>query len=83
MGPAQLPDTGFLDDWAARLRQTADRPVVGIMLRGSHARRAATEHSDVDVDVLVVADEGRAATGAGTRRSRPAAARRTPPGGRT
>ncbi|SCL15903.1 phosphoribosyl-AMP cyclohydrolase [Micromonospora nigra] len=27
--------------------------MVGILLRGSHARRAATAHSDVDVDVLV------------------------------
>lgn len=80
MGPAQLPDTAFLDDWAARLRQAADRPVVGIMLRGSHARRAATEHSDVDVDVLVVADDGRTAgTGtrqAASRRGTPYAARR-------
>ncbi|NED57113.1 phosphoribosyl-AMP cyclohydrolase, partial [Micromonospora aurantiaca] len=80
MGPAQLPDTAFLDDWAARLRQAADRPVVGIMLRGSHARRAATEHSDVDVDVLVAADDGRPA-GAGarqatSRRGTPYAARR-------
>ncbi|KAB1908869.1 phosphoribosyl-AMP cyclohydrolase, partial [Micromonospora sp. AMSO31t] len=59
MGPAPLPEIGFLDDWAARLRQAADRPAVGIMLRGSHARRAATEHSDVDVDVLVAADDER------------------------
>ncbi|SBT48076.1 phosphoribosyl-AMP cyclohydrolase [Micromonospora narathiwatensis] len=57
MGPAALPETGFLDEWAVRLRQAADRPVVGIMLRGSHARRAATEHSDVDVDVLVANEE--------------------------
>ncbi|GAA4576668.1 hypothetical protein GCM10023176_48620 [Micromonospora coerulea] len=56
MGPAPLPETGFLDDWAARLRQGADPPVVGIMLRGSHARRGATEHSDVDLDVLVDVD---------------------------
>ena len=27
--------------------------MVGILLRGSHARRAATAHSDVDLDVLV------------------------------
>lgn len=47
------PSTGFLDDWAARLRRAADRPVVGILLRGSHARRAATAQSDVDLDVLV------------------------------
>ncbi|SBV30583.1 phosphoribosyl-AMP cyclohydrolase [Micromonospora krabiensis] len=53
MDHVPLPDAGFLDDWAARLRQFADRPVVGIMLRGSHARRAATPHSDVDLDVLV------------------------------
>lgn len=53
MSHAPLPDAGFLDDWAARLREFADRPVVGIMLRGSHARRAATAHSDVDLDVLV------------------------------
>ena len=53
MDHAQSPDSGFFDDWAARLRATTDRPVVGILLRGSHARRAATAHSDVDVDVLV------------------------------
>ncbi|MBQ0994179.1 phosphoribosyl-AMP cyclohydrolase [Micromonospora sp. H61] len=53
MGHAPLPDSGFLEDWAARLRQAAERPVVGILLRGSHARRAATAHSDVDLDVLV------------------------------
>lgn len=50
---APLPYAGFLDDWAARLRKFGERPVVGIMLRGSHARQAATEHSDVDLDVLV------------------------------
>ncbi len=53
VGHAPLPDSGFLEDWAARLRQAAERPVVGILLRGSHARRAATAHSDVDLDVLV------------------------------
>ncbi len=53
MGHPPLPDSGFLEDWAARLRQAAERPVVGILLRGSHARRAATAHSDVDLDVLV------------------------------
>ncbi|RZT80038.1 phosphoribosyl-AMP cyclohydrolase [Micromonospora violae] len=53
MGHAPLPDSGFFEDWAARLRQAAERPVVGILLRGSHARRAATAHSDVDLDVLV------------------------------
>ncbi|MBQ0903314.1 phosphoribosyl-AMP cyclohydrolase [Micromonospora sp. U21] len=53
MGHAPLPDSGFLEDWAARLRQAAERPVVGILLRGSHARQAATTHSDVDLDVLV------------------------------
>lgn len=53
MDHAPLPDSGFLEDWAARLRQAAERPVVGILLRGSHARRAATAHSDVDLDVLV------------------------------
>ncbi|BCJ61208.1 hypothetical protein Jiend_46300 [Micromonospora endophytica] len=53
MDHAQSPDSGFFDDWAARLRASTDRPVVGILLRGSHARRAATAHSDVDVDVLV------------------------------
>lgn len=53
MGHAASPETGFLDDWAARLRHGAERPVVGILLRGSHARRAATAHSDVDLDVLV------------------------------
>lgn len=35
------------------MRQAAERPVVGILLRGSHARRDATAHSDVDLDVLV------------------------------
>jgi phosphoribosyl-AMP cyclohydrolase len=65
----ELPE--FLDDWAARLRQAADRPVVGIMLRGSHARRAATEHSDVDVDVLLAADDERPG-GAGERPAAPA-----------
>jgi phosphoribosyl-AMP cyclohydrolase len=58
-----LPESGFFEDWAVRLRQAADRPVVGIMLRGSHARRAATEHSDVDLDVLV--DDRPAAPGSG------------------
>jgi phosphoribosyl-AMP cyclohydrolase len=53
VGHAPLPDSGFLDDWATRLRQAGDREVVGILLRGSHARRAATAHSDVDLDVLV------------------------------
>lgn len=53
MGHAPLPNSGFLEDWAARLRQAAERPVVGILLRGSHARRTATAHSDVDLDVLV------------------------------
>ncbi|NGM15281.1 phosphoribosyl-AMP cyclohydrolase [Verrucosispora sp. CWR15] len=53
MDHAPSPDSGFFDDWAARLRASADRPVVGILLRGSHARRAATAHSDVDVDVLL------------------------------
>lgn len=53
MGHAPLPHSGFLEDWAARLRDAAERPVVGILLRGSHARRAATAHSDVDLDVLV------------------------------
>ncbi|QOC91115.1 phosphoribosyl-AMP cyclohydrolase [Micromonospora craniellae] len=53
MDHAPSPDSGFFDGWAARLRATADRPVVGILLRGSHARRAATPYSDVDVDVLV------------------------------
>ncbi|MCM0678472.1 phosphoribosyl-AMP cyclohydrolase, partial [Micromonospora phytophila] len=53
MGHAPSPDEGFLDDWTARLRAGAERPVVGIMLRGSHARRAATAHSDVDLDLLL------------------------------
>ncbi|GAB3862306.1 hypothetical protein GCM10029963_68260 [Micromonospora andamanensis] len=53
MDHAPSPDSGFFDDWAARLRERADRPVVGILLRGSHARRAATAHSDVDLDVLL------------------------------
>ncbi|GIJ77731.1 phosphoribosyl-AMP cyclohydrolase [Micromonospora phaseoli] len=53
MDHAPSPDSGFFEAWAARLRATADRPVVGILLRGSHARQAATAHSDVDVDVLV------------------------------
>ncbi|SCG47924.1 phosphoribosyl-AMP cyclohydrolase [Micromonospora humi] len=76
MGPASLPESGFLDDWAARLRQAADRPVVGIMLRGSHARRAATEHSDVDVDVLVAADDDRSGSSTRPRPADPFAARR-------
>lgn len=53
MGHAASPDERFLGEWAARLRAGAEQPVVGIMLRGSHARRAATAHSDVDVDVLL------------------------------
>ncbi|MBQ1073052.1 phosphoribosyl-AMP cyclohydrolase [Micromonospora sp. C31] len=53
MGHAVSPDEGFLGEWATRLRAGAEQPVVGIMLRGSHARRAATAHSDVDVDVLL------------------------------
>ncbi|SCG37375.1 phosphoribosyl-AMP cyclohydrolase [Micromonospora halophytica] len=53
MDHAPLPKGGFLDDWATRLREAAERPVVGILLRGSHARRGATVHSDVDLDVLV------------------------------
>ncbi len=53
MDHAPSSDSRFFDDWTARLRASADRPVVGILLRGSHARRAATAHSDVDVDVLV------------------------------
>ena len=57
MAPAPLPESGFLNEWAARLRRTADRPVVGIVLRGSHARGSATAHSDVDLDVLVTEDD--------------------------
>ncbi len=77
VGPAPLPDIGFLDEWAARLRQGADRPVVGIMLRGSHARRAATEHSDVDVDVLVT-DEERPGSPAPGASAAPAISSRAP-----
>jgi Phosphoribosyl-AMP cyclohydrolase len=44
---------GFLDDWTDRLRRLPGPPVVGILLRGSHARGAATPYSDVDIDVLV------------------------------
>lgn len=47
-----LLQSGFIDDWATRLRGTR-RAVVGILLRGSHARGAATAFSDVDLDVLV------------------------------
>jgi phosphoribosyl-AMP cyclohydrolase len=48
-----LPEAAFLADWTDRLRASAEHPVVGILLRGSHARRAATAYSDVDLDVLV------------------------------
>ncbi len=64
MGHAASRDGGFLDDWVARLRRAAERPVVGILLRGSHARRAATAHSDVDLDVLVSAEPPAPSTGA-------------------
>ncbi|NBE83711.1 phosphoribosyl-AMP cyclohydrolase [Micromonospora sp. NEAU-HG-1] len=74
MGHAASPEGGFLDDWAARLRQAAERPVVGILLRGSHARRAATTHSDVDLDVLVT--DGRPSRSAGPPINAPYAARR-------
>ncbi|TDC78559.1 phosphoribosyl-AMP cyclohydrolase, partial [Micromonospora sp. KC606] len=53
MDHGPLPESAFLHDWTTRLRAAAERPVVGILLRGSHARRAATAHSDVDLDVLV------------------------------
>lgn len=74
MGHAASPESGFLDDWVARLRQAAERPVVGILLRGSHARRAATAHSDVDIDVLVT--DGRPPRPAGPPINAPYAARR-------
>lgn len=44
---------GFLDDWVDRLRTISGPPTVALFLRGSHARGAATEFSDVDLDVLV------------------------------
>jgi phosphoribosyl-AMP cyclohydrolase len=53
VGHRPLLQRGFLDDWSARLRLSVDRPVVGVLLRGSHARSAATPYSDVDLDVLV------------------------------
>jgi phosphoribosyl-AMP cyclohydrolase len=46
-------DTGFLGDWVDRLRMSTGPPVVGVLLRGSYARDAATPFSDVDLDVLV------------------------------
>ena len=55
MDHAPLPEAAFLADWTDRLRASAERPVVGILLRGSHARSAATAYSDVDLDVLVTA----------------------------
>lgn len=72
MDHAPLLAGAFFDDWATRLREGAERPVVGILLRGSHARRAATAHSDVDLDVLVTADDDRpapATSGAAAGRS--------------
>jgi phosphoribosyl-AMP cyclohydrolase len=53
VGQGALPPSGFLDDWVNRLRGSTGRPVIGILLRGSHARDAATEYSDIDLDVLV------------------------------
>ncbi|MBO4206059.1 phosphoribosyl-AMP cyclohydrolase, partial [Micromonospora echinofusca] len=53
MGHPPSLASGFLDDWCSRLRHLTQRPVVGILLRGSHARQAATDYSDVDLDVLV------------------------------
>ncbi|MFC4108128.1 nucleotidyltransferase domain-containing protein [Micromonospora zhanjiangensis] len=44
---------GFLDDWVDRLRTVPGPPAVALLLRGSHARDAATEFSDVDLDLLV------------------------------
>ncbi|WP_250030191.1 nucleotidyltransferase domain-containing protein [Paractinoplanes maris] len=40
-----------LDDLMARA--TADAGVLGVVLTGSHARGLTTEHSDVDVTVVV------------------------------
>ena len=57
MGYPPLLESGFLGDWCERLRQASERPVVGILLRGSHARQAATAYSDVDLDVLVAAGD--------------------------
>ncbi|MBE1492307.1 phosphoribosyl-AMP cyclohydrolase [Plantactinospora soyae] len=53
MGHGPLLQLGFLDDWTDRLRRAPGPPVVGVLLRGSHARGAATAYSDVDIDVLV------------------------------
>ncbi|MBF9133550.1 phosphoribosyl-AMP cyclohydrolase, partial [Plantactinospora sp. S1510] len=53
MGHGPLLQLGFLDDWTDRLRRAPGPPVVGVLLRGSHARGAATTYSDVDIDVLV------------------------------
>ncbi|MCW6008608.1 hypothetical protein K1W54_29290 [Micromonospora sp. CPCC 205371] len=51
----ELPvvESGFLGEWVDRLRTAAGPPVVGILLRGSYARAAATAYSDVDLDVVV------------------------------
>lgn len=46
-------ESGFLGEWVDRLRTAAGPPVVGILLRGSYARAAATPYSDVDLDVIV------------------------------
>lgn len=51
----ELPvvESGFLGEWVDRLRTAAGPPVVGILLRGSYARQAATAYSDIDLDVIV------------------------------
>ncbi|AVT32657.1 phosphoribosyl-AMP cyclohydrolase [Plantactinospora sp. BC1] len=53
MDHGPLRQLGFLDDWTDRLRRLPGPPVVGVLLRGSYARGAATPYSDVDIDVLV------------------------------
>jgi len=43
----------FFVEWVQRLRGLAGPEVIGVLLRGSHARGTATAYSDVDFDVLV------------------------------
>jgi phosphoribosyl-AMP cyclohydrolase len=44
---------GLLSCWTDRLRALPGPPAVGVLLRGSHARGAATAYSDLDLDLLV------------------------------
>lgn len=44
---------GLLACWTDRLRALPGPPAVGVLLRGSHARGAATAYSDLDLDLLV------------------------------